>query len=196
MKLYYFAGACSLAAHIALREAGIVFRAVRVDPETRRTEDGGPFPGINPRGYVPALVLDDGATLTENVAILDWIAQQAPVLKPADGMERTRLIEILSFISIEIHKPFLAMFFLPGEEAKPLLKDAIASRLAFLAERTGDGCLLGNRFSSADAFLYVMLRWAKGSGVTMPAAHASYAHGIKARRSVQAALRAEGLDSF
>jgi glutathione S-transferase len=192
VKLYYFADGCSLATHIALREAGIVPELFEVDVQTRQIENGGgPFPAVNPKGYVPTLVFEDGSMLTENVALLDWVAQQAPVLKPAEGMERTRLIETLTFISTEIHRMFLVLFFMPGEEAKPLLAETIAGRFALIAERLGGDYLFGERFTTADAFLYVMLRWAKMSDMAVPEIFDAYVKRVEARPAVRAALEAE-----
>jgi glutathione S-transferase len=103
MKLYFTPGACSLADHIALNEAGLVFDRIRVDLATKRTEDGGDYSEVNPKGYVPALVLDDGQLLTENVAILNWVVDRAPKLAPSGELGRTRLIEMLAFIATELH---------------------------------------------------------------------------------------------
>ena len=107
MKLYLAPGACSLADHIALHEAGLAFERVRVDLRAKRTEDGRDFNEINPKGYVPALVLDDGQLLTENVAILCWVAERAPELAPDGELGRIRLLEMLAFIATELHKPFV-----------------------------------------------------------------------------------------
>ncbi len=103
MKLYFTPGACSLADHIALNEAGLVFDRIRVDLATKRTEDGGDYSEVNPKGYVPALVLDDGQLFTENVAILNWVVDRAPKLAPSGELGRTRLIEMLAFIATELH---------------------------------------------------------------------------------------------
>jgi glutathione S-transferase len=92
MKLYFTPGACSLADHIALNEAGLVFDRIRVDLETKRTEDGGDYTEVNPKGYVPALVLDDGQLLTENVAILSWVADRVPKLAPGTLLHGSALI--------------------------------------------------------------------------------------------------------
>lgn len=193
MKLYYFADGCSLATHIALREAGIVPDLVKVDVPTRITEDGQPFPEVNAKGYVPALFLDDGSMLTENVALLDWVAQKSPALKPVSEMERTRQLEALTLISTEIHKTFLALFFLPGEEAKPILTGKITERFDYLAARMKGDYLLADRFTVADAFLYVMVRWATMSKLTIPEMFRAYRERIETRPSVQAALVAEGI---
>lgn len=108
-------------------------------------------------------------------------------------MERTRLIEALTFISTEIHKQFLALFFAPGEEGKPFLRQAIAGRFVHLAERLEGDFLLGDRFSVADAFLYVMLRWAKMSNMDVPEVFDAYVRRIESRPVVQASLEAEGI---
>jgi len=194
MKLYCFYGACSLAPHIALREAGLPVEPVKVDPQTREVEGGGRLPEVNAKGYVPALVLDDGQMLTECVAILDWIAQQDAALRPADDMARTRQIEALSFISTELHKQFLALFFLPGDEAKPVLTQRIAERFAHVGERLQGDFLLGDRFGVADAFLYVMARWASMSEMALPATFDAYVRRMETRPAVRAALAAEGLE--
>ena len=106
MKLYYSPGACSLADHIALLEVGAKFETEAVDIRTKRTASGEDFRTINPKGYVPALVLDDCETLTENIAVLDWIAEQYPQLRRNGSLSRTRQLEMLAFISTEIHIAF------------------------------------------------------------------------------------------
>ena len=113
MILYFAPGACSLADHIALHEANLTFDRVKVDLKTHTTEDGRDFTKINPKGYVPALALEGGELLTENIAILSWIADQAPALAPSGALGRYRLLETLAFISTEIHKSFKP-FFTPG----------------------------------------------------------------------------------
>ena len=195
MKLYYFADGCSLATHISLREAGIDVQLARVDIETREIAGSSErYAAINPKGYVPALVFDDGTMLTENVALLDWTAQQADALKPRDEMERTRLIEMLAFISTEIHKQFIVLFFAPGDESKPYLRKNIADRFNHIAALLKQDYLLGERFSTADAFVYVMLRWARMVQLEVPAALAAYMQRIEKRPAVRMALAAEGIE--
>jgi len=118
MKLYYAPGACSLADHIALHEAGLSFDHERVDLKAKRTEGGVDFSTINPKGYVPALTLDSGETLSENIAILDWIAHQDSKLAPSGPMGHTHLLEALAFISTEIHKSFKPFFAGAGDSDK------------------------------------------------------------------------------
>src|SRR5580704_18286638 len=113
MKLYYLPNACSLASNIALREAGLKFELVKVDRKTKIAADGLNFKEVNPKGYVPALTLDSGETLTENVTVLQYIADRNPAAKlapPAGTMERYRLVEWLAFINSEVHKSFGPLF--------------------------------------------------------------------------------------
>jgi glutathione S-transferase len=193
MKLYLAPGACSLADHIALHEAGLEFGHVRVDLRTKRTEDGGDFNEVNPKGYVPALVLDDGQLLTENVAILAWVAERAPNLTPAGDLGRIRLIEMLAFIATELHKTFVRSLFPTSAEDKKVAEEMIGRRLGFLAERLADDYLFGDEVSAADAYLYVMLRWAGMQGLEVPEPLAAFAQRMEARPAVRQALQDEGL---
>ncbi len=193
MKLYLTPGACSLADHIAMHEAGLAFDRIRVDLGTRRTEDGGDFTEVNPKGYVPALVLDDGQLLTENVAILSWVADRAPKLAPGGELGRIRLIEMLAFISTELHKPFIRSFFPTSSTDKEAAEDAIRTRLGFLAGRLRGEYLFGSKFSAADAYLYVMLRWARMQGLDLPEPLPAFVERMNARPAVRLALQHEGL---
>ena len=193
MKLYLTPGACSLADHIALQEAGLVFDRIRVDLETKRTEDGGDYTKINPKGYVPALVLDDEQLLTENVAILSWVADRDPKLAPGGELGRTRLIEMLAFMATELHKPFGRFFFPTSDVEKAAAEDAIRKRLDFLAGRLRGDYLFGTQFSVADAYLYVMLRWARMKGLDVPEPLPAYLERMSARPAVRLALQHEGL---
>ena len=129
MKLYYCPGACSLADHIALHEAGLAFEHEKVDLKAKRTEQGADFLTINPKGYVPALTLDSGETLSENIAILDWIAHQDGALKPAGVLGHTHLLEALAYISTEIHKSFKPFFSGAGDEEKTKAGETILKRM-------------------------------------------------------------------
>jgi glutathione S-transferase len=201
MKLYYSPGACSLSPHIALREAGIPFTLEKVDlGKHALAGGGGDYYGVNPKGYVPALELDDGQVLTEGPAIVQYIADQRPQsgLAPAAGtMERYRLAEWLNFITSEIHKSFSPLF---NEAAAPAWKDAaranIAKRLDVI-ERQLDGrqYLLGERFTVADGYLFTVLNWsgwAKFDLSKWPRVQ-SYLARIAERPKVREALAAEGL---
>ncbi|PSJ59187.1 glutathione S-transferase N-terminal domain-containing protein [Kumtagia ephedrae] len=193
MKLYLAPGACSQAPHIALNEAGLGYEMVKVDIPTRTTEAGDDFTRVNPKGYVPALVLDEGEVLTENVAIITWIAEQAPHLIPPGPLGRIRMIEALGFMTEELHKPFLAYMFLPGDEMKAINKQVLGERFDYLAGQLKGDYLFGNDFSGADAYLFVMASWAPGLDIALPAALEAYHARIAARPAVQATLKAEGL---
>lgn len=194
MKLYLSPGACSLADHIALHEAGIAFDRITVDLKTKRTDDGHDYVQINPKGYVPALEFDDGALLTENIAILSWIADHAPQLAPTGELARYRLLEVLAFISTEIHKGFKP-FFKPGaaEAEKADAARNIIKRLQELADRMDGDYLFGAQASVADAYLFVMLTWAVKNNFTLPDPLPAYLGRMAARPAVQEALRHEGL---
>ncbi|WP_324260490.1 glutathione transferase GstA [Altererythrobacter sp. H2] len=200
MQLFISPGACSLAPHIALREAGAVFEAVKVDLATRKTEAGDDFLAVNPSGKVPALTLDNGQSLTENPAILLYIADQNPKvgLAPAEGsFERYQLLSRLSFLGSEFHKAFVPLF-APGasDEAKAAAAVAVENHLAALdKELTGRDHFAGDSFSVADIYLFVMLGWPGHVGIDMSAypALGAYAGKIAQRPAVGAALKAEGL---
>jgi glutathione S-transferase len=193
MKLYLAPGACSLADHIAMHEAGLSFERVRVDLRARRTENGQDFNAINPKGYVPALELDDGQILTENVAILAWVAERAPKLAPKGELGRIRLIEMLAFLATELHKPFARTFFPTSDADKQAAQGLLTRRLGFLAARLPGEYLFDGGFTVADAYLYVMLRWAGAIKLEVPAPLPAYFARVEARPAVQQALRHEGL---
>lgn len=193
MKSYFSPGACSLACRISLYEAGLAAQFVRVDLKAKTTEHGEDFKAINSKGYVPMLMLGDGAAVTEIDAVLDYIAVLRPQLRPAGGLGRTRLIEMLSYLSSELHVAFKP--FWPAGDAgrKAEAAEAVAMRLDFLEDRLSAGHLLGPTFTAADAYLFVMLRWAKGFNLPLSPALLGYAERIKGRDTVLRALGEEGL---
>ncbi|HZZ33445.1 MAG TPA: glutathione transferase GstA [Phenylobacterium sp.] len=194
MKLYLAPGACSLADHIALHEAGLHFQSIKVDLKTKTTEDGRDYSQINPKGYIPALQLDDGQVLTENVAILSWVAAQDPSLAPTGPMGRYRLLEALAYISGEIHKGFKP-FFKPDATAaeKMAAGELLGRRFAYLAERLKDEYLFGRQASVADAYLFVMCLWAQKNGIALPDPLPAFMQRMQARPAVRLALEHEGL---
>lgn len=194
MILYYAPGACSLADHIALHEADMAFDRVKVDLKAHATEDGRDFTHINPKGYVPALALDDGYVLTENIAILTWIADQRPRLAPRGPLGRYRLLETLAFISTEIHKSFKP-FFAPGSshDDKAGAGEAIGRRLDLIAGQVESPWLFGPELSVADPYLYVMLVWARSVGLAIPGALDAFYESMHFRSAVQLARGHEGL---
>jgi len=168
MKLYYSPGACSLASHIALLEGGLDFELERVDLKSKRTETGADFNVINTKGYVPALVLDSGDVVTENIAVLDWIATQSPRLGLEGPLARTQLLQALAYISTEIHKSFKPFFTGASDEDKAKAEMYINKRLRWLAERKVGKFLFGNQPTVADFYLFVTLRWAAKFKVAIP----------------------------
>ena len=198
--LYGSPGSCSLASHIVLREAGVDFNLVKVNLKAHETENGRDFYAINPKGYVPALELETGDVLTEGPAITQYIADTHPYanLAPTPGtVERAKVQEDLTFIGTEVHKSFAPLFNpANSDEVKQAAKDKIASRFDLLEQRLSGGKdYLHSAFSIADAYLYVMTRWATGMGLDLARwPHlVAYKDRVAARPHVQEALAAEGL---
>jgi glutathione S-transferase len=194
MKLYYATGACSLADRISLHEAGLAAAFERVDFKSKRTETGADFMMINPKGYVPVLVLDNGETLTENIAVLSWIAGQAPELAPTGPLGHIRLLEALAFISTEVHKGFKPLLAHDARDVdRANAAETISRRLKYIAETLRGPYLFGSRFTVADAYLFVTLRWATQFGIAIPAPLTRYFQRVTERDSVRKALAEEGL---
>ena len=200
MKLYYLSGACSMASSIALREAGLKFEFVKVDRHTRKAADGLDFNEVNPKGYVPALTLDNGETLTENVALLQYIADRNPASKlaPAAGtLERYRLMEWLSFINSEIHKAFSPLFRPDApEDTKQYTLGNLTKRLEYVNRMlAGKTFLMGEQFTVADCYLFTVLNWSGFVKIDLgrwPELK-RYVDRIGQRPHVIEALKAEGL---
>jgi glutathione S-transferase len=200
MKLYYSVGSCSLASHIALYASGIKFETAALDRKTRKTSDGLEFSQVNSKGYVPVLRLDDGQLLTENVAVLLYIADRNPAAKlaPAAGtLERYRLIEWLAFINSEVHKNFAPLFHPEAsDEVKQFTRGNLAKRLDWLDPALGSkSFLIGDSFTVADAYLFSVLRWASLVGIDLgkwPNLKRYHAE-LATRPPVAAAMKAEGL---
>lgn len=193
MKLYYAPGACSLATRISLHEAGLAAEFERVDLKAQVTEQGHDFRPVNPGGYVPVLMLGDGATVTENVAILDLIAQLEPKLGPDGLMARTRLLEMLSYLSTELHAAYKPFWHDAGQAEKGIAAEAVARRFELLDARMTGPFLFGPRFTVADAYLFVMLRWADRFGVRRSRRLLDYFGRILQRDAVRRALAEEEL---
>jgi glutathione S-transferase len=191
MKLYYSPGACSLAPHIALLEAGLDFELERVDLKTKVTETGADFTAINTKGYVPALVIDSGDIVTENIAVLDWIATQSPHLGLAGALGRTELLQALAYISTEIHKSFKPFFTGAGEEDKAKAGMYINKRMRWLVDRKVGKYLFGNQPSVADFYLFVMLRWATKFNIAIPEGLVALQSRMSERPKVQSAIEFE-----
>lgn len=200
MKLYYAPGACSLAAHIVAREAGLPLGLDKVDLASHTTQGGQNYRSVNPKGYVPAIALDDGSVLTEVAAIIQYLADQGSGsgLAPANGtMERYRLIEWITFISSEIHKGFGPLWNPSTPDAvKAATKEKLATRFAYLDKiLAAQPFLTGSTFTIADAYLFTVVNWTNYHHVDLsPFPHLqAFQNRVASRPKVQEALEAEGL---
>ena len=200
MKLYYTPGACSLSPHIVAEEAGIALDLVKVDGASKKMAGGGDFLTVNPKGYVPALELDDGEVLTEGPAIVQYLADQKPAagLAPANGtIERARVQSMLGYINSEVHKTYSPLF---NPKTTAETRD---DRVAYLLKRyayiekalEGHDYLFGDRFGIADAYLFTVTKWAPHVKLDLGAFPnlAAFQKRVAARAAVQAAMKAEGL---
>lgn len=200
MKLYFSPGACSLSPHIVLREAGLPVELLKVDLAAKTLPDGGDYLRINPKGYVPAVELPNGEVLTEGPAIVQYIADQNSDnrLAPKAGtIERYRLQEWLNFISTEIHKGFSPLF---RKDITPEWRTAVIETLSkrfdvLAAKLDGKQFVMGEQFTVADAYLFVVLNWSRGVKLDLSKwpVLAEYHKRIATRPKVQEALKAEGL---
>jgi len=199
MNLYYAPGACSLAPHIVMREAGFPVELKKVDLKAKQVE-GGDYKSVNGKGYVPAVKLDDGTVLTEAPVIMQYLADQKPdagLAPKAGSMDRYRLQEWLNFITSELHKG-MGNFFNPAltDDWRKAVTDRLGLRFDWLSKQLeGKKYLMGDKFTVADAYLFVVLNWAGPSKFDMgkwPVLQ-EYHKRVAARPKVQEALKAEGL---
>ena len=200
MKLYYSPGACSLSPHIALLEAGLPYDLVKVDLRAKKVENGDEYLKVNPKGQVPALVMDNGELLTEGPVIVQVIADKAAGknLAPSrDSTERYKLQEWLNYITGELHKNFGPMFSpVLADEAKAFFKDRVMGKFKYLEGVLADrDYLMGKQFTVADGYLFTMLTWADRMKFDLSAMPnlLAYKARIAARPKVQEALAKEGL---
>jgi len=200
MKLYYAPGACSLAPHIVAHEAGIELQLEKVDTKTKAMARGGDFRDVNPKGYVPALELDDGSILTEGPVVAQYLADLAPAtnLVPMAGtLARYRVQEWLGYINSEIHKNYSPLFNpATSDETREEKKNALRSRYGLVeAQLTKGDHLTGDSFTIADAYLFVVTNWARAVKLDLSDfPHlVAFQKRIAARPAVQAAMKAEGL---
>ena len=200
MKLFYKPGACSLASHITLRESGKDFTLIGVDLMHKRMENGDDFLKVNPKGQVPALLLDDNTLLTEGVAIMQYLADSVAdrqLLAPVGTINRYKTLEWMNFIATELHKGFTPLF-RPDtpEDYKPTVRALLDKKLAYIDESlAGAQWISGARFTIADAYLFTVLRWARAVKLNMEGLDhiTSYMTRMAERPAVAAARKAEGL---
>lgn len=198
LQLFYAPGSCSLSPRIALNEAGLSYTPRRVDfARGRKLDDNTDFISINPKNYVPALLLDNGELLTENAVMIQYIADlkpEAKLIAPQGTFERVRAQEWLNFIATELHKGFSAFFSpIASAEFKEAMKERLITRFKILADGLGDKpYLLGEQFSVADGYaFYTMRTWKYVTGAELPHGLSAYFDRIAARPAVQAALEGE-----
>lgn len=200
MKLFYTPGACSLSPHIVLLEAGLPFTLEQVDLGTKKTASGSDFFTVNSKGSVPALQLDDGSVLTEGTAVVQYLADQKPdsgLAPRAGSIERYRLMEILNYISSEVHKGFGPLFN-PAitAENKAAALAGLDKKFLWLTGYLGSKkFLLGDTFTVADAYLFTILSWSGHVGADLAKYRTltDYVARVGHRPKVQEALKAEGL---
>ena len=201
MKLYYSPAACSLAVHIALREAGVAAELVPVDLARHQLADGSDYLAIQPRGYVPLLELDDGSRHSEASALLQYVAESSPQagLLPAVGTpERLQVLQWVTFVATELHKVFSPWLWHKetADSTRKAVKDKLATRFAELDRVLATRAFIaGDAFSIADVYAFTIVRWAPMLGMSLKAHPQleAYLQRVAARPAVQAALQAEGL---
>jgi glutathione S-transferase len=201
MKLFYARGSSSLLPHIVLREAGLPFQLIQIDEHSKAISGGGDFRNVNPLGYVPALVLDDGTLLTEGAAIVQYIADLVPEKKlaPPNGtIERVKLQAWLNFVASEMHKGGFSPLFYEGvpEEGRDVFRLRLRKRFSLLdGHLSSNAYLMGSAFTVADVHLFVVSNWANWVNFDLspyPAVRA-YRERLGARPAVIAALETERL---
>ncbi|WP_331374775.1 glutathione S-transferase family protein [Sinorhizobium chiapasense] len=197
MKLYIQQAACSLSPHIIARELELDIEIIEVERGTQRTSDGEDFLAINPNGYVPVLVLDDGEILTEGPAVVQHLADIKPSgdLAPRDVRERRRIQSLLNFVSSELHKPMVQMFYPDYAAVKDVLRKHVTARLDWISAQFAGDFLTGDRLSVADVYLFVCLNWSPWLDIDLsrwPGLEA-FMRRVGARPAVREALRAERL---
>ena len=161
VTLYYSPGACSQAPHILLHETGIEHDAAKVNLKSKTLEDGSSYLQVNPKGAVPALRLEDGEVLTENAVVLQYLGDRAGKLPPPGDLRRYRILEMVNFITTELHKSFSPLFdSAAGDETKHYFREHIAKRLDYIERRLGSGpFLMGDTLTLPDPYLFVISGW-------------------------------------
>jgi glutathione S-transferase len=200
MKLYFSPGACSLSPHIVSREAGIALDLEQVDNREKKTKGGKDYWSVNPKGQVPVLELDSGQRLTENAAIVQYLADQNPgsgLIPPPGSLDRYRVQEWLSFVGSELHKTYGPIFRpTTPDEFKKLSRESLGKRFDWLDKQlAGKQYLMGDKFTVADAYMFAVLRWSPRVDIDLgrwPNIKA-YVDRVAARPKVQEAMKAEGL---
>jgi glutathione S-transferase len=202
MKLYYSPGACSLAPHILIKETGLDCELIKVSTKTHSVHTENDFYAINPKGYVPFLQLDNGEFMSEGPVICQYLcdlARREDLMPAAGTLARYRVMEWQGYINSEIHKSFSPLFNSAfGTDAKALHTTLLEKKLAWVSSQLGQSTFLtGSTFTAADAYLFVVVNWAKVVNVSIEGLSelAAFQQAVRTRPAVQAALQAEGLKS-
>jgi glutathione S-transferase len=199
MKLYYAPSACSLSPHIISNELNLPMEFIRIDTKTKKTENGEDFFKISPKGYVPALVLDDGTLLTEGPVIVQYLAESAnntELLPEARSMGRYKAMEILNFITSELHKSFSPLFNRAiSDDVKSYASDKVKERINLLdTHLLGDKpFLMGDKFTVCDAYCFTVLNWTSFVDIELSPNLKAYQQRVASRPAVQKSMREEGL---
>ena len=201
MKLFYAKGACSLATRIVLNEIGVALDFEAVDLQTKQSESGQNFLNINPKGYVPTLCLENGNILTENVVIMEYLAdhyEAINLLPPVGEWQRYRVLEWLNYISTELHKGFSPIFNpkIPQELKETLFIPKVLEKLQYIDSCLADNTyLMGKHFTLPDAYLFTVLRWVamKKLPIESLSSLLNYSKQLRLRKSVAEALLQEGI---
>jgi len=199
VTLYYSPGACSQAPHILMHEIGIEHDAVRVHLKSHTLNDGSSYLAINPKGSVPAILIENGDVLTENAVILQYLADRADavqVLPPLGDFRRYRVLEMVNFITTELHKSFSPLFSADaGDEVKAFFRNKVANRLDYIDARLGSGpFLFGDELTLPDPYLFVISGWTEALfGLEQWPNIAAFRERMLERPSVRHVLRFEGL---
>jgi len=198
MKLFYSPGACSQAPHILLHEIGLTHDASRVDLKNKLLDDGASYLEINPKGSVPALQLDNGEVLTENAVVLQYLGDRAAsdVLPSLGDFRRYRVLEMVNFITTELHKSFAPLFNRDaGDETKTFFRNQISKKLDYIDREVGAGPFaLGETLTIADPYLFVISGWAdKMIGLGSLPNIRAFRERMLERPAVRHVLRFEGL---
>jgi len=194
MKLYYSPGACSMAGHIVAAEGGLVLELEKVDLKTHKTEGGEDFYAINPKGNVPTLKLDDGSILAENAAVLPFLGDKTGIM-PRTGTDYYHALEWIGFVNSVLHRNFSPLFQGAPDDQKAKAKEKILGGLKLVEGALTSDYLMGNAFTPADAYLFVVLRWARNMQIDL--SHlprvTAFKTRMEARPAVQKAMQEEGL---
>ena len=195
MILYHTSGTCSVAVRIALEEANLDYKIVNVDLRNKRTETGDDYRKISGKGYVPVLVFDNDLQLTETSSILFKLAEDYPPLHPSGEQGKWESLDMLGFISTELHKRSAVMFFAANEEAMSQAREKLMEKQRWISDQITGDYLFGDHFTVADVYLYVTLRWSKAKEIKLPEPLDAFYQRVDQRAAVQKVIQADATNA-